>query len=1095
MAASDYEMMMHETISNIGNCNFIYATHWYTIDKNIYAIGSAENNEMKKIQLQCNTALFVWCRDRNDLLNICGNLKYIDYTRKVECYNLPLKITGITALDEMIDSDVVRGNTQWCMFRIPTLSHKYSLMFHKLLNSNAMFCSLIKTLVAWNLEKQLMLELYLKHGNWDKTHLYNVWIDSSLNYKEGSKKFDTVAIDIETVSHEKNRLPQGNHRTDVLFSVAISVISTENENVHYTMVNLPVKDTMSDIMKCIRDEEKLPFNLQRRVEIYRNEIDLLTRVVSFLVDYPRQYILLGYNSKGYDMPFLVMRLVYLSLSLKRHIYLYNGIFVLGLKMIHIDVMEVLQKYYKGEVSSFALKNMTKKCLNYEEKIDVNAVLIRFVYYDLLSDGLNDGNFPKYDLTLSKILRYNDVDTILTAKMWINMGYDTFIPQVSKTMRLSLYRVSQSMVNEYLTNLIILNCFKINYILSLHPTFVVTYNSERGILVLCNNEALSSPHFDVTRDINDCDKVTSYGGGFNYRSRKHISRDVVMADMVCYYPSMMESGLSPETTTILPSNRVNAIISEYTRKSDLIFNIFTSHKELSDQLMNINLRTFAPVASSIKRSVDVRNDENIATIVDSKLYVNGFRDNASDFKYNDINFNRLNERIVIRISNKYGFISRIMKRQNMIRSIAKESMKKVDNIIRILEKYLNDINLGYNEENSNMDEDEDFNPDEDCDQTDFNRDSGEDFNPDEDEDFEIEKKIDYNTVTDFKTRDLPEDEDERLVSCEIILLNDSQIITMNKVSVERYLEIALGERARLFSLYRNYKIINNSFYGLLGSLSGSLRCKTLAAILTMFGRKYIIDTAIIGESNGYECILIDTDSVFLRPRNTSVRNVQNIIQSVNKLNNKLLLNSKTYSTCLIIAKKVYISMYNEPFSRGISKNGPILWERMMFNVFEKYIISNRVYMTMNDLKDALYDMYIETYKHLKFNKNDFLCWMNIKAVEEYKTNTFMKKMMQRVYEENPNFIFSKSASYFYLYKNKPNNVFCEIYYKLADTPLADLNLYKFYYKITLPLYHIFSAIISKTYLDRDRIYVTFTYKDFDEINKNQFIMARNNFSKN
>jgi hypothetical protein len=116
--------------------------------------------------------------------------------------------------------------------------------------------------------------------------------------------------------------------------------------------------------------------------------------------------------------------------------------------------------------------------------------------------------------------------------------------------------------------------------------------------------------------------------------------------------------------------------------------------------------------------------------------------------------------------------------------------------------------------------------------------------------------------------------------------------------------------------------------------------------------------------------------------------------------------------------------------------------------------------MGNLKCILKEFYVETFEKIKTNKNEVLLSVNIKDINAYKTNTAAKILMTNGLTQNPNFSFSKSMSYFYIHKNVPNISEIEIYYKLDETPIYDLNLYKFFGKIQTILYHILSTAIKK-----------------------------------
>ena len=94
------------------------------------------------------------------------------------------------------------------------------------------------------------------------------------------------------------------------------------------------------------------------------------------------YILLGYNSKAYDMPYLLKRATYLNMKEMNNFYSHNGIITYGLKMIHIDMFMLISKFHAEELTSFKLANVVKSLLNNARKIDFDARNLRFIYENM-----------------------------------------------------------------------------------------------------------------------------------------------------------------------------------------------------------------------------------------------------------------------------------------------------------------------------------------------------------------------------------------------------------------------------------------------------------------------------------------------------------------------------------------------------------------------------------------------------------------------------------------------------------------------------------------------------------------------------------------
>ena len=310
-------------------------------------------------------------------------------------------------------------------------------------------------------------------------------------------------------------------------------------------------------------------------------------------------------------------------------------------------------------------------------------------------------------------------------------------------------------------------------------------------------------------------------------------------------------------------------------------------------------------------------------------------------------------------------------------------------------------------------------------------------------------------------------------------------------LKSYSDLLKSEFVQINAQYRNLKIVNSSCYGLLGSSYGLLRGRHVAAIATMFGRKFIIKTAIVGRELGFTLILSDTDSVFLAPTNVKDSTAaKQIIDRIKDINSCLQLNNKTYPMVFVIAKKTYFALYNEIFSRGINKNGPSIWVSILDNLVQKYIIE-QADIYMSNVKPLLISIYLDVYKHMKVNKSIVLCNMNAKHYSEYKSQTPVKKLMDRILEQNSGYVFGKSIRYFHKWQNNPRTVCFALEYELENTPISMINLYKFLSKIKMAIYSILSMALIITNKKRN-VYYTINSDDFDKINIISFIEARQQF---
>ena len=954
----------------------------------------------------------------------------------------------------------------WYVYRLQTNTFQDSRSLYYQLNDSEKIgiAGYVKTPGIWTLETQIMIELYCIYKNWNKCHMYSVYMDHTLHTKEDTEsiKFDTLSFDIETVSHEDTRIPMGHFKTDAIFSASFTKICpSTGEKLHETIFNIPVntescdyKDKFSRISKLMEEDKSSDCGMERKITIFNNEVDTLKYICSRFDKMPSQYLLLGYNSKNYDMLFLLRRVTYLNM--KHEMTQFNvqdGIIVYGTQMIHIDLYLVINKYFMNELDSFTLKNVAIKLLDSDEdnKVDFDARLLRYIYADIMKDNKvpENGSFDKYKANIALLAHYNDKDALLVYTLWDTLQYNEFLLNVAKSYRICLSRISQSMVNEYLSVKMLIDSFIHGVLFTQHHNNNVAQNQDT--LTYFNTEILSSI---------DGDTAGSYGGGFNFRDAKNVSKNVEMMDMVAYYPEMMEGfNLSHETCAIY---KVGALMK------------LTKNNQNSNIFRNIDMYRFCTHKSSPNNMM--LHDTDLLNAIDSKRYTSGSLDNASKITAMDLNSLDHDERIVIIINNHRGVLSLIMQDRNNIRNVAKNTKRLLNQAIQNVQEYIQKKEL----QAMCANDDDDFDPDADED--------------DEDEE-EVINEIDaiFNAKDYIIDRHINESENEELylVQSKIRILNYNELMKLPMNILKSYSDLLKSEFVQINAQYRNLKIVNSSCYGLLGSSYGLLRGRHVAAIATMFGRKFIIKTAIVGRELGFTLILSDTDSVFLAPTNVKDSTAaKQIIDRIKDINSCLQLNNKTYPMVFVIAKKTYFALYNEIFSRGINKNGPSIWVSILDNLVQKYIIE-QADIYMSNVKPLLISIYLDVYKHMKVNKSIVLCNMNAKHYSEYKSQTPVKKLMDRILEQNSGYVFGKSIRYFHKWQNNPRTVCFALEYELENTPISMINLYKFLSKIKMAIYSILSMALIITNKKRN-VYYTINSDDFDKINIISFIEARQQF---
>ena len=718
-------------IPNVSNPkeDFVYILDWIAEDqkRTIYAIGvNIKNNRLCKFKAPFKSHLYVWAQKIQDVALIIRHIKYCDVTID-DLYEIPdkfFKCNNITPLDDLLGND--RSKRSWKLFRIPTLSYTASKQLYNMINYSISISYKIATLGSWSLETMILMEFYYHRYNQNTSSsppcffqgtLMNQNLEIMEHHQFLEKPFDVLSFDIETISNDSHRVPMGECKADIIYSVSVTrYISSKDLYIHETIFNLPIKeegDVLTKAKEMIYQEEKYIYDLSRNITIVNSEENLLSLLFSIFdatdlsckrsknvsgcvyeeggcIDTP--YLLLGFNSKGYDMPFLLKRATYLNMNEMNNFYAHNGILTYGLKMLHIDMQQVIITFHAEELTSFSLSNVVKCLLKNAKKIDFDSRNLRFIYEYMMKHGLGDGKYSHDNniVSLSSMALYNDIDSILVLQLWKELHYENFLKFASTEHHLPLARISLVGISEYLNNKIIHEGLLRDCIFTSHHNQQITCSPNTIIYTNLDMLAASS---------NTSEK---YGGGFNYRDEKGLFSRVVSMDMVAYYPQMIDGfNLSHETTLIFTVGGLKQLITTTSTVLDNLVNNyavyrFCNHKDIEKNNLNIK-------------------DENLVDNVTSKHYVYGFLDNGSIINpCLDLDKLPNTERLLIINKNVIGILSKVVKDRNALRNAAKAEYKIIEQFIEDCRDALGQLENTNNNNNNNNDDNDDDDDDDDDD---------------------------------------------------------------------------------------------------------------------------------------------------------------------------------------------------------------------------------------------------------------------------------------------------------------------------------------------------------------------------------------------
>ena len=502
----------------------VYIHEWLTIGKKLYGIGIDENNVQGYIEPAIKFGLIVTARN-NKYIKILENFALCKTIKKIE--NVAnIKIIGHTIMNT-IENNFTTNN--WKFYKIYTETFANAMELFYLLTNNNVLVNYIKPPCLWNLDVFILLERYKNFGSWTETNnfCYYVWMNENLEILERKKPthFEIMSFDVETVSPDPTRIPTGNLYSDYIVSASISIQNEQQQSIQqHSLIYAPIDDSgnLETQLETIDPLKKTHENVnEHKFYYFKTEQSLLQKLFSIFENNNQHYILLGYNSKKYDMQYLLFRAILLGMPEASNFYLQHGILCYGFNMMHLDLMLIIMKFYKAEMDNFRLNTVAKYCLEQQQKADVDAVAIRFTFEKILKSGSIQSNYGHKIPLVSEIVYYNDVDTLLLINIWNKLSYNTTIPDICKEYSISASRLCQSQVSEYISVKLFSKMFQDGNFFTYYPKQHVLENGK-----------LIDFEKNITRDID------TYSGGLNYCDGRRIIRNLVCNDFVAYYPYLI-----------------------------------------------------------------------------------------------------------------------------------------------------------------------------------------------------------------------------------------------------------------------------------------------------------------------------------------------------------------------------------------------------------------------------------------------------------------------------------------------------------------------------------------------------------------------------
>ncbi|UBZ25485.1 DNA polymerase [Crangon crangon nudivirus] len=852
----------------------LYALEWVYDDLHdeYYLVGiDIAKKTLARFKAPIKSCLYVWMIDQEHI-KLLSNLKYIDKSRPIERIDgITFRNNQVTLLDELLNNDRI-GN-KWILYRIPTTNYDATKQLHKLIVSTQALAYHIATLSDWSVNIQALMAMYI--CNQDVAAIHCVTIDPKLNIQPQStyQQFDIMTYDIETVSHSTHRVPMGEEKSDIINSIALCQYMP-NLNIfrHHTFFNLPVDDP-ERAYELMTLQKTYKYNLQHSCHIYNTEEDLLNHFFRYLLqEAPDCYILLGYNSKGYDMPYLFRRAIYLNLPAMNNFYYRNGILLYGYKMIHIDMYQVITKYYANELDSFSLKNVAKYLLNDTQKVDLNAVDLRYIYKHMMEQGLGNGTYDEWNVDLSKMALYNDMDSILVLSLWLEYAYGDFLILGTQRYKLSLLRLPQTAIGEYLGTSIIHEGLRKNYICASHYNRPFSYNASLYV----------SLDIDKLVASND-DPNSSYGGGFNYRDKTDHVKNVVAMDAQAYYPQII-AGFNISHETVL-----NVTV-------DILRKLLSQEPTVAAYLSNCVIMRFC-THKNVLKDVDTDN-RDLLDYISTKFYIFGKNDNASIITISQLSLLPPEERLMVINNNYRGLLADLVAHRNTIRNTARDTKKFMDKLLAQTREMLKGLDQ-----------------------------SGPGIASFELSKFLLTKPIDMLGeiwMVHCHYRPLSTADIESYANPMASVKEYLDTLTRENIRINSIYRNTKLENNSLYGL------MGSAYAGVLRGKN------TAAAVTMIGRKYIVEAAKIGHSINCRLVYSDTDSVMFTVENANHPNPVEYIEKQALALNPLFMLKSEYYQDMFIIAKKKYLAFANGNLSRGINKNGPALWDAQIYEFYTTYI---------------------------------------------------------------------------------------------------------------------------------------------------------------
>lgn len=1021
-AASDWQLAFNAIPVVQESPIFVY--EWIDDGFRIFGYGCDEHGVTKLIKLNIKPGVF--CVSGNlEVAYIMSQLWRVGF----KMYDKKYVANNFAPLEVLVDPSLAEDATL-CKFETDSIYDRTKIYNAIKYNGEMHQVALIPNYYSTTI--QIIFErIHLTKCNSGLPKYVQGWFDCNLKHYDAMPNPPLppiITFDIETVSSDNHRVPDGTHIDDVLYSVSVHDIS---ESKLYTLIYLPLPDKPEITANKIIDDnydvvpkgQKCGDNVNNVLEVFINELALLKRTMQ-LVHKPQLHILIGYNSINYDLKYLMNRCCFYQIHMNEF-FLRNSI-VFGVHQIHLDLFRIVKMRYK--LQNYRLNTLCQQILG-EGKVGVSAVNLRHSFRHMYETGqyLTTKMSSDFLPSIPDTLHYNNIDTLLVSKMVQRTAAVEFALSRSEAIGTGLcHLMSVQHKMHYMVNHesfmvgLSKNCFLGQY----QPNAVKVHGQ------VCEGKTMTLTCHVSNRLMNARDETTqkkSFPGGANYCHGEYNLSKVNMYDYVVAYPKLIEcANLSYETATIAPASFLLSIYDKIKGIDKWIVYDYMTHKGETKSETIILFYQY--------------------------IYENMYVGDKFEFTREELHM-RGNTLVILIWNGRPGTLSTIVRQFNANRVDAKNRARMLGSLVESLHQ----MRVEYDNMRMDMQMEEAASTS----GTNYGDGGGGSDSDDDEDDDDFGFDIGFES-----TNNIVESVPDNIPAT----MGDTIQFSFTGDYIEAFQNLTTYiDKSKLFAvpdpvakieelieLVRSeYETYQNNYLMLKRSISSIYGClhPTIGALVTSLIRIHLLQTASWLVSLGHRVHYLDTDSIMIvkGDGSNSGEGLPNLSSEMNRKWPWTEMELKVAEKCIFIRKKTYYKEENGEIMYGQNVNGPPVWNQCIKYFYEQNTIRHN-----DDILECFENFFRKCYNDIMTQPNLMVSAVSqeIRIKSDYRTLTPSAKFVEYIRHNYPSIADAYSHQIYYHIGSSlltPTlRPICEL--ETFDS-LRNVNLFKYYQNMYATIFNI------------------------------------------